>query len=202
MSAGTRAPFGKALRRSALFILHSALALSALAGPKDDLLTGAAGQIGQTVSYVADYVVLPYPGGDVPISGGVCTDVVIRAFRKAGIDLQRDVHEDMKRSFPAYPKLWGLAKPDTNIDHRRVPNLMEYFKRRGKQLPVTREPADYQPGDIVAWRIPDGRPHIGLVAPAPGSDPQRRQIIHNIGHGARQEDRLFDFEIIGHYRYW
>lgn len=174
----------------------------ALAEPRADFLAGAAAQIGQTVSYIADYVALPYPGGDVPLAGGVCTDVVIRAFRKAGIDLQKDVHEDMKSAFPAYPKLWGLAKPDPNIDHRRVPNLMTFFKRRGKSLPITRDPADYQPGDIVAWRIPDGRPHIGLVAAEASADPARRQIIHNIGHGARREDRLFEFEIIGHYRYW
>jgi len=185
-----------------LAFLLGLLATSALAEPKADLLAGAAAQIGQTVSYIADYVALPYPGGDVPLAGGVCTDVVIRAFRKAGIDLQKDVHEDMKSAFPAYPKLWGLAKPDTNIDHRRVPNLMTFFKRRGKALPITRDPANYQPGDIVAWRIPDGRPHIGLVAPEAGGDPARRQIIHNIGHGARREDRLFEFEIIGHYRYW
>lgn len=186
------------LIRNSLFLF---LTVTALGGLKDDVLAGAAAQIGQTVAYIPAYVVLPYPGGDVPLAGGVCTDVVIRAFRKAGIDLQKAVHEDMQRAFSNYPRLWNLARPDPNIDHRRVPNLMTFFKRRGKALPVTHDPADYQPGDIVAWRIPDGRPHIGLVAPEPGSDPARRQIIHNIGQGARREDRLFDFEIIGHYRY-
>jgi len=178
-------------------------ALPASAAPKDEFISGAVAQIGVTTSYNPEYVVLPYPGGDVPIASGVCTDVVIRAFRKIGLDLQKEVHEDMKKSFPAYPHLWSLRAPDANIDHRRVPNLMAFFKRLGKSVPITHNAADYQPGDIVAWKIPDGRPHIGIVSSEASEDqPDRFKIIHNIGAGARCEDRLFEFEIIGHYRYF
>jgi uncharacterized protein YijF (DUF1287 family) len=183
--------------------LFALSALSANAAPKDDFLASAAAQIGRTVSYDPAYTALAYPGGDVPISTGVCTDVLVRAFRQIGVDLQKDVHEDMKKSFAAYPHLWNLRSPDTNIDHRRVPNLMAFFKRLGKAVPVTREAADYRPADIVAWRLPDGRPHIGIVSAEPSEQqPDRFKIIHNIGAGARSEDRLFDFEIIGHYRYF
>lgn len=170
--------------------------------PAVRLVEGAAAQIGQTVRYDAAYVQLAYPLGDVPLDRGVCTDVVIRAFRRMGIDLQKEVHEDMQRAFRAYPQLWSLRAPDANIDDRRVPNLMCFFARRGKALPVTREGEDYIAGDIVAWRLPDGRPHIGLVANEGSAVATRRLIIHNIGAGAKAEDRLFDFEIIGHYRYF
>jgi uncharacterized protein YijF (DUF1287 family) len=166
------------------------------------LLDGAHTQIGQTVRYDATYVRLDYPRGDVPMDRGVCTDVVIRAFRHVGVDLQKEVHEDMQRAFRAYPQLWGLRAPDANIDHRRVPNLMCFFARRGKALAVTRTETDYRPADIVAWRLPDGRPHIGLMANAMASPSARPLVIHNIGAGAKAEDRLFDFEIIGHYRYF
>ena len=169
---------------------------------KEQFLAAAAAQIGVTRSYDAAYVVLAYPGGDVPEDRGVCTDIVIRAFRKAGLDLQKVVHEDMTRAFSAYPKLWGLRAPDTNIDHRRVPNLMAWFQRQGKAQPISRAAKDYAPGDIVAWRLPDGRPHIGLVSDRPAGWLGRYRVIHNIGSGAQAEDRLFDFEIIGHYRYW
>ena len=190
----------------ARLLILSILALAAahaVANPKEDFLAAAAAQIGRTVTYDPAYTTLSYPGGDVPISTGVCTDVVIRAFRRIGVDLQMEVHEDMKRSFPAYPHLWNLRSPDPNIDHRRVPNLMTWFKRRGKALPITREATDYQPADIVAWRIPDGRPHIGIVSSELSEQqPERYKIIHNIGAGAQCEDRLFEFEIIGHYRYF
>lgn len=188
------------LLRSLLFI---AVAASASAAPLDEFLAGARGQVGVTLHYDAAYVKLAYPGGDVPEDRGVCTDVVVRAFRKVGLDLQQALHEDMARAFSAYPRQWGLSKPDANIDHRRVPNLARYFERQGKKLPVTKEAADYKPGDLVTCIVPPHLPHIMIVSAAPSStDPQRRLVIHNIGGGAQEEDRLFDFEITGHYRWW
>jgi uncharacterized protein YijF (DUF1287 family) len=138
------------------------------------------------------------PNGDVPLDRGVCADVVVRAFRAAGVDLQVEVHEDMRRHFAAYPQSWGLRGPDRNIDHRRVPNLMRYFERRGKHLPLD---AAYEPGDVVAWRLPNGLHHIGMVASdrMPGSG--RPYVVHNIGAGALKEDVLRSFQIIGHYRW-
>ena len=163
----------------------------------------ALAQTQTTVRYDAAYVSLPYPGGDVPLEGGVCTDVIVRAFRAAGVDLQRSVHEDMAKHFSAYPKLWSLRKPDSNIDHRRVPNLMTFFTRSGKALPVTQNAVDYQPGDVVSWIIPGGLGHIGLVAAAASAeDPARHLMIHNIGAGAKLEDVLFTYKITGHYRYF
>ena len=165
------------------------------------VLENAHAQVGTTILYDPAYVDLKYPGGDVPADRGVCTDVVIRAFRAAGIDLQQTVHEDMKAHFSAYPKNWGLSRPDTNIDHRRVPNLMTFFTRQGKSLPVTATAADYQPGDVVTWSIPGGVPHIGLVVAETSPDDQTRHLmIHNIGAGAKMEDVLFGFKVIGHYR--
>lgn len=161
----------------------------------------ARAQIGVTKSYDPDYVKLAYPNGDLPMERGVCADVVVRAFRGAGLDLQKLVNEDMKKNFSAYPKNWGLTKPDPNIDHRRVPNLMKYFERSGKSLPVTKQTSAYRAGDIIAWRL-DGRLyHIGIVAAERSCDGSRPLIIHNIGAGTQAEDRLFDFEIIGHYRW-
>ncbi len=186
--------------RSLLFL---ALAASASAAPLDDFLAGARGQIGVTLEYDPAYVTLAYPGGDVPMTGGVCTDVIVRAFRKVGLDLQQAVHEDMAKSFSAYPQQWGLRKPDANIDHRRVLNLARYFERQGKKLPVTKEAADYKPGDLVTCIVPPHLPHIVIVSEkTSAADPQRHLIIHNIGNGAREEDRLFEFEITGHYRWW
>ena len=163
----------------------------------------AQAQIGKTLTYDPAYTSLAYPGGDVPIERGVCSDVAIRAFRGVGFDLQKEVHEDMKRAFSLYPKNWDLRKPDANIDHRRVLNLMTFFKRRGKSVPVTKNATDYQPGDLVTCIVPKNLPHImivsGQVSPL---DPARRLVIHNIGQGARAEDRLFEFELTGHYRWW
>ena len=165
------------------------------------VLDNAHAQVGVTVTYDPAYVDLKYPGGDVPVDRGVCTDVVIRAFRAVGTDLQQLVHEDMKAHFAAYPHQWGLVRTDTNIDHRRVPNLMTFFTRRGKSLPVTAAAADYQPGDVVTWLLPGNLPHIGLVVTetAP-DDPTRHLVIHNIGAGVRMEDALFAFKQTGHYR--
>jgi uncharacterized protein len=152
--------------------------------------------------YDPAYVPLEYPGGDVPLETGVCTDVVIRAFRKVGVDLQKEVREDMERNFAAYPQLWGLKKPDSNIDHRRVPNLMKYFQRRGKSIQIDNKPENYLPGDIVAWNLGNGQQHIGLVSNNISPNSKNLLIIHNIGSGAKQEDILFNWPIIGHYRYF
>lgn len=160
------------------------------------------------VSLTNDYVVydgsyrkISYPNGDVPKNIGVCTDVVIRAYRKLGTDLQKEVHEDMKASFSKYPKTWGLKTTDTNIDHRRVPNLQVFFTLNGNALPVTDKAADYKPGDIVTWMLPGNLPHIGIVVNKKSDDGKRYKIVHNIGGGQVMEDMLFDYTITGHYRY-
>ena len=153
------------------------------------------------VQYDPSYFRIPYPNGDVPANKGVCTDVVIRAYRKLGIDLQKEVHEDMKLNFEKYPKNWGLKKPDSNIDHRRVPNLMTFFTRKGTKLAITNVASDYKPGDIVCWNLGGGITHIGIVSPVKNSEKSRYMIVHNIGSGQVLEDCLFSFKIIGHYRY-
>lgn len=155
----------------------------------------------QKVTYDPAYFSLSYPNGDVPADKGVCTDVVIRAYRKMGIDLQKEVHEDMKNNFSLYPKKWGLTKTDRNIDHRRVPNLMKFFSRHGTELTKSTEASDYQPGDIVCWQLDGGLTHIGIVSKKLSSDKKRYLIVHNIGSGQVLEDCLFSFKIIGHYRY-
>lgn len=162
------------------------------------LAQAAARQVGVTLHYDPSYVRLAYPGGDVPLERGVCADVVVRAFRAIGVDLQVAVHEDMRRNFGAYPRNWGLSRPDRNIDHRRVPNLMRYFERQGKQLPHA---GAYEPGDVVAWRLPNGLHHIGVVAEERVPRQSRPYVVHNIGAGARKEDVLYAFEILGHYRW-
>ena len=184
-----------------LLLFLCALPLLAATNEALRLEAAARAQIGVTTVYDPAYVSLKYPGGDVPAERGVCADVVVRAFRDLGVDLQKLVHDDMKANFAAYPRNWGLKKPDPNIDHRRVPNLMKFFERRGLSVGISKQAGDYRAGDVVAWRLPGGLYHIGMVAAARSRDGQRPQIIHNIGAGAKQEDRLFDFEIIGHYRY-
>jgi uncharacterized protein len=164
------------------------------------IATAAARQVGVTRHYDPSYVRLRYPDGDVPLDRGVCTDVVIRSFRAAGIDLQREVHQDMRANFRAYPQNWGLRRADSNIDHRRVPNLMRYFERRGKAVPRARE-RRFLPGDVVAWRLPNGLHHIGIVSQARAPGGRHPLVIHNIGAGTQEEDVLFAFEIIGHYRW-
>ena len=158
-------------------------------------------QIGKTLIYDAAYVTLTYPNGDVPIERGVCCDVVIRALRAGGVDLQKLIHEDMAKNFSAYPKLWGLSKTDKNIDHRRVPNMAKFFTRQGKSLPVTKEAKDYKPGDFVVCSLPNELIHIMLVS-TKLTDAGVPYIIHNIGAGAREEDRLFEFKIEGHFRWY
>lgn len=173
--------------------------------PKNDrfaakLCHAALDRTKRSVRYEPAYVSLAYPGGDVPADTGVCTDEVIRSYRALGFDLQKLVHEDMKRSFSAYPKNWGLSRPDPNIDHRRVPNLQTFFKRQGSLLPVTKDPKDYLPGDLITCTVPPHLPHIALVVPAPDGG-ERPWIVHNIGRGPKLEDRLFEFPLTGHYRW-
>ncbi len=178
--------------------------LGAEASFAERLIAAAKTQIGVTVSYDPSYQRLAYPNGDVPIERGVCTDVVIRAYRKLGLDLQQLVHEDMRQHFSSYPKNWGLKKPDRNIDHRRVPNLQVYFTRFGKSLGkrgISELAEDYLPGDIVTWRLPSGVPHIGIVTDEKSWWTGRPKVIHNIGSGTAIDDMLFTFLITGHYRY-
>ncbi|MEX2379637.1 MAG: DUF1287 domain-containing protein [Vicingaceae bacterium] len=155
----------------------------------------------QQVEYDPAYFQIDYPNGDVPPGKGVCTDVVIRAYRKVGIDLQKEVHEDMIANFEVYPKNWGLSKTDRNIDHRRVPNLMTFFSRQGTSKKITQNADDYQAGDIVCWDLGGGITHIGIVSAKKAKGGQRFLIIHNIGSGQVTEDILFDYKIIGHYRF-
>ena len=162
---------------------------------------GALGQVGVTVVYDPAYTRLSYPGGDVPPERGVCSDVVIRALRAQRVDLQQLLHEDMRAHFSAYPQKWGLRAPDRNIDHRRVPNLQTYFRRRGLALPITRDAGDYQTGDVVAYTLSGGLPQFGVVAASRSGDGARPLLIHNIGAGAQLEDVLFAYEIVGHYRW-
>jgi uncharacterized protein YijF (DUF1287 family) len=167
------------------------------------MLESAVEQTNVTKNYDPNYVVIAYPNGDVPMETGVCSDVVIRAFRKAGVDLQKEVHEDMKQNFKAYPQKWKLTKPDANIDHRRVPNLQTFFTRKGKSLAITNDGTDYKPGDVVAWDLDGkGMTHIGLVSNFYNEKTKRYLIIHNIGGGTKSEDKIFDWKIIGHYRYF
>lgn len=174
-----------------------AVAMLPITDGLDVVLAGARAQIGKTLTYDGSYERISYPGGDVPIERGVCTDVIVRAYRAAGIDLQVRVHEDMRKARSEYPKLWGLQAPDPNIDHRRVPNLQTYLRRNGQTLRISDRPDDYSPGDIVTWRLPAG-PHIGLVSDRHVEG--RPLVLHNIGAGARLEDMLFAFPITGHYR--
>jgi uncharacterized protein len=166
------------------------------------LVSAAERQIGQTVRYDSSYVKIAYPGGDVPIEYGVCTDVVVRAYRAGlGFDLQDHVHKDMRRNFAAYPARWGLTKPDSNIDHRRVPNLQTYFKRRGAALAVSTAAADYDAGDLVTMMLPGNLPHIAIVSADMNEAGTKPQLIHNIGAGTQKQDVLFSFEVTGHYRF-
>jgi uncharacterized protein YijF (DUF1287 family) len=156
------------------------------------------------VRYVPGYVKIPYPGGDVPADTGVCTDEVIRAYRAVGVDLQKEVHEDMEQSFSSYPHpiKWLAARPDANIDHRRVPNLMVFFARKGEALALSHRAEDYAPGDLVTWDLGGGVPHIGILVDRKSIPGGRYMIVHNIGQGPKMEDVLFAWKITGHYRYF
>ena len=186
------------------YLLFLLLSQACLAGDfEHDLVNAAIERTRQNVSYNGSYFRIAYPNGDVPANFGVCTDVVIRAYRAIGTDLQVLVHEDMSANFGSYPskRIWGMSSTDTNIDHRRVPNLQAFFSRHGKSLPVTDNRKDYAPGDIVTWMLPGNLPHIGIVTDRlsrPGGDPL---IVHNIGSGPSLDDMLFSYKITGHYRY-
>jgi uncharacterized protein len=167
-----------------------------------DLVTAAERQVGETRIYDPTYVRLAYPGGDVPRDRGVCTDVVIRAYRDAlGIDLQREVHQDMAANFSAYPAIWGLKRADRNIDHRRVPNLRKFLERRGAALPVPDDVGEFLPGDLVTQMLPGNLPHIAIVTRSLAADGRTPLVVHNIGAGARIEDTLTAFAITGRYRF-
>lgn len=168
------------------------------------VLESANNQLAVTRHYTQDYFGLEYPNGDPPPETGACADVIVRAFRAAGIDLQKEIHEDLKNNLSAYPlRKWKQKSTDKNIDHRRVPNLQTFFTRKGKSLRVSRKPSDYLPGDVVAWDLNgNGLTHIGIVSNVFNPATDRYLIIHNIGSGAMLEDRLFDWKVIGHYRYF
>ena len=165
------------------------------------VVAAAISQTTAKVEYDGSYRRIPYPGGDVPSNIGVCTDVVIRAYRAIQIDLQQRVHQDMRAAFHAYPKSWRLPRPDSNIDHRRVPNLQVFFRRRGAELAASKNPEDYTAGDLVTWMLPGNLPHIGIVTGQRTADGQRPIIVHNIGNGPELEDMLLRFPITGHFRY-
>ena len=182
--------------------LWMALAIAPAAASAPALVGGARAQVGVTVGYDPAYARIAYPGGDVPLERGVCADVVVRAFRRMGIDLQVLVHEDMRAHFAAYPKAWGLRAPDANIDHRRVLNLETFLRRRGFARRDSFAATDYLAGDIVSWRLPGGYPHIGIVSDRVAADGSGRPlVIHNVGRGAREEDVLFAWTQAGHFRW-
>ncbi len=166
------------------------------------LVDAATERTSHQVIYDPAYAAMDYPNGDVPEGQGVCADVIIRVYRELGIDLQKEVHEDMTRNFDLYPKLWGLKEPDSNIDHRRVQNLMVFFERYGQVLPITENASDYLPGDMVVWEFNSGRKHIGIVIDELLNGEQRPLIVHNVGAGPKINDALFRWKIIGHYEYF
>lgn len=169
--------------------------------PGDRLAAAALTHSTEDVMYDPAYYMIDYPGGDVPSNKGVAADVVVRTFRQINIDLQQIVHEDMARDFRLYPQLWNAPGPDTNIDHRRVPNLQRYFMRHGETLGTSRAPEEYRPGDIVVWAIANAETHIGIVVPGPSERSSQPWVVHNIGAGVAWENSLFDYQILGHYRY-
>ncbi len=193
-------------KTTAFLVLVATISVASLALPQepsfsDRLVAAAIERASHRVTYDGTYRRIDYPGGDVPDHLGVCTDVVIRSYRAVGVDLQQAVHVDMKAHFSAYPTIWGLSRPDSNIDHRRVPNLQTFFRRKGVELRVTSNPEDYAPGDLVTWMLPGNLPHIGIVVNRRSADGKRYLIVHNIGRGPQIEDILFEFTITGHYRY-
>jgi uncharacterized protein YijF (DUF1287 family) len=168
------------------------------------LVAAAIERTNHSVRYISEYVRIPYPGGDVPADTGVCTDEIIRSYRAVGVDLQKEVHEDMVQNSSAYSNNAGGRRvhPDSNIDHRRVPNLMVFFGRKGESLPISDRSEDYSPGDLVTWDLGGGVLHIGIVVDQKDRSSGRYQIVHNIGHGPKMEDVLFNWKITGHYRYF
>ena len=197
--------YTKPMRVNRLILISGILLMSAFAHAQSTFnkrLSDAAIKLtGDKVIYDPSYFSIPYPNGDIPADRGVCTDVIIRAYRKLGIDLHKEVHEDMAKNFKVYPKKWGMKTTDKNIDHRRVPNLMTFFSRYGHSLPITTLAADYKPGDIVSWDLGKGVTHIGIVIDQKSADGLRNLIVHNIGLGQEISDCLFKYTIIGHHRY-
>lgn len=176
---------------------------SAIKTFEEKLSEAAISLIDPSIKYDPAYFAICYPNGDIPPNKGVCTDVIIRAYRKLNIDLQKEVHEEMKANFNLYPNLkkWGMTKTDTNIDHRRVPNLEVFFERKGTKLPVSENGEDYKTGEIVTWMIHNKLPHIGIVTSKKSADGERNLIVHNVGGGQVLEDCLFEYKIVGHFRY-
>lgn len=172
-------------------------------GAEKQLVKAAMARVGLPITYDGRYYSISYPGGDVPESVGVCTDVVVRTYREIGVDLQELLHKDIKANFEKYPskRIWGLSRPDANIDHRRVPNLQTFFRRHGIELPVSDMAKDYRPGDLVSWMLPGNLPHIGIVSDVKDKSSGNPMIVHNIGQGPELDDVLFHFPITGHYRY-
>jgi uncharacterized protein YijF (DUF1287 family) len=199
----------RSLSRGVLTVLAAAQVLmtqeAAVSSPptafRARLVDAAIERTRHSVTYDGSYRAIDYPNGDVPNDRGVCTDLVVRAYRGAGIDLQALVHEDMKAAFDAYPRSWGLSRPDPNIDHRRVPNLQVFFRRHGQSLAITGNSEDYRPGDLVTWMLAGNLPHIGIVTGRRSDDGARPLVVHNIGRGPFLEDMLFDYRVTGHYRY-
>ena len=195
---GTASPDGAGPRS---WRQHDVAAAAPAASPALRLVEAAIARTRKRVRYDGGYRPIPYPGGDVPDGIGVCTDLVIRSYRALGIDLQKAVHEDMSTSFVAYPRIWGLTRPDPNIDHRRVPNLRVFLRRQGAAMDPTRVPSRYRAGDLVTWRLRNGLPHIGIVTNRRSGDGRRPLVAHNIGRGPVVDDALLRFPITGHYRY-
>ena len=204
----------RAVREAGVILLIAFFALSSATAQRTppvsrqeftkQLVAAAIERTHHSVRYVSEYIRLPYPDGDVPADTGVCTDEIIRSYRAVGVDLQKEVHEDMLQNFAAYPnkRRWLLSHPDSNIDHRRVPNLMVFFRRKGESLPITDRDADYAPGDLVTWNLGGDVPHIGIVVDQKSPESGRYMIVHNIGEGPKMEDVLFNWKITGHYRYF
>lgn len=190
-----------------IFLAASLLGAQETASQKDFLQRLVAAAVERTshhVRYDSSYVRIPYPDGDVPADTGVCTDEIIRTYRAVGVDLQKEVHEDIEHNWGAYPhdSRWRQTRPDSNIDHRRVPNLAVFFSRKGQALPITYGADDYSPGDLVTWDLGGGVPHIGIVVDRKSAQGERYLVVHNIGEGPRMEDVLFRWKITGHYRYF
>lgn len=185
----------------AILLLLSFLAVAD--STEQSLVSAVLERTGHSVRYDGSYYRIAYPGGDVPGDVGVCTDVIIRAYRTIGVDLQQLVHEDMAENFDAYPskRIWGLERPDTNIDHRRVPNLQVFFARHGTEIPVVGNAGAFLPGDIVTWMLPGNLPHIGIVTDRLDPTSGNPMVVHNIGAGPKLEDMLFSYKVTGHYRY-
>ncbi len=184
-----------------LFLLHNVYGQTETEVFAEELAAAAVLLTEEEVVYDPGYYAIAYPNGDIPAGRGVCTDVVIRAYRYLAIDLQKEVHEDMLAHFEIYPDIWGLKQPDANIDHRRVPNLMKYFERHGSEIPITNSPSDYHAGDVVCWNLGGAITHIGILVQSRSTDGLRPMVVHNIGRGQVLEDCLFDYRIIGHYIY-